>query len=59
MFLITKAIDAASDPIMGLVADRTESRWGKYRPYLLFGAIPYGAFGYLMFHGPSSLTRAS
>jgi GPH family glycoside/pentoside/hexuronide:cation symporter len=52
MFLITKAIDAASDPIMGLIADRTESRWGKYRPYLLFGAIPYGAFGYLMFHGP-------
>ncbi|MEE4108981.1 MAG: MFS transporter, partial [Halieaceae bacterium] len=52
MFLITKAIDAVSDPIMGLIADRTTSRWGKYRPYLLFGAIPYGLCGYLMFAGP-------
>ncbi|MEM9313371.1 MAG: MFS transporter [Pseudomonadota bacterium] len=52
MFLVTKIIDAASDPIMGLIADRTNSRWGKYRPYLLWGAIPYGACGYLMFAGP-------
>lgn len=52
MFLFTKIIDAASDPIMGLIADRTNSRWGKYRPYLLWGAIPYGLFGYLMFAGP-------
>ena len=37
---------------MGLVADRTESRWGKFRPYLLWGAIPYGLFGYAMFAGP-------
>ncbi len=52
MFLVTKIIDAASDPIMGLIADRTNSRWGKYRPYLLWGAIPYGLCGYLMFAGP-------
>ncbi|MEO1081652.1 MAG: MFS transporter [Pseudomonadota bacterium] len=52
MFLVTKIIDAASDPIMGLIADRTNSRWGKYRPYLLWGAIPYGVCGYLMFAGP-------
>ena len=52
MFLFTKIIDAASDPIMGLIADRTNSRWGKYRPYLLWGAIPYGLCGYLMFVGP-------
>jgi GPH family glycoside/pentoside/hexuronide:cation symporter len=52
MFLVTKIIDAVSDPIMGLIADRTTSRWGKYRPYLLWGAIPYGLFGYLMFAGP-------
>ena len=35
MFLITKIFDAVSDPIMGLIADRTNSRWGKFRPYLL------------------------
>jgi GPH family glycoside/pentoside/hexuronide:cation symporter len=52
MFLVTKVIDAISDPVMGLIADRTNSRWGKYRPYLLWGAIPYGLCGYLMFAGP-------
>ena len=52
MFLVTKVIDAVSDPVMGLIADRTESRWGKFRPYLLWAAIPYGLFGYAMFAGP-------
>lgn len=52
MFLITKIIDAASDPIMGLIADRTNTRWGKYRPYILWGALPYGLCGYLMFANP-------
>ncbi|MFK7828850.1 MAG: MFS transporter [Congregibacter sp.] len=52
MFLVTKLIDAASDPIMGLIADRTHSRWGKYRPYILWGAVPYGLCGFLMFAGP-------
>jgi glycoside/pentoside/hexuronide:cation symporter, GPH family len=45
-------IGAFTDPIMGLIADRTNTRWGKFRPYLLFGAIPYGICGYLMFAGP-------
>ena len=52
MLLITKVVDAVSDPAMGLIADRTESRWGKYRPYLLFVAIPYAVLGYLLFLGP-------
>ena len=52
MFLVTKIIDAASDPVMGLIADRTNSRWGKFRPYLLWGAIPYGLLGYAMFANP-------
>ncbi len=52
MFLVTKIIDAVSDPVMGLIADRTETRWGKFRPYLLVAAIPYGVFGYAMFAGP-------
>jgi GPH family glycoside/pentoside/hexuronide:cation symporter len=45
-------IGAFTDPIMGLIADRTNSRWGKFRPYILFGAIPYGICGYIMFAGP-------
>ena len=52
MFLVTKIVDAISDPVMGLVADRTESRWGKFRPYILFAAIPYGLLGYAMFLSP-------
>lgn len=52
MLLITKVIDAVSDPAMGLIADRTETRWGRYRPYLLWVAIPYALLGYLLFLGP-------
>ncbi len=52
MFLVTKAIDALSDPAMGVIADRTDTRWGKYRPYLLLMAVPYGLLGYAMFLGP-------
>jgi len=52
MFLLTKVIDAISDPTMGIIADRTETKWGKYRPYLLWVAIPYAALGYLLFLGP-------
>lgn len=52
MLLISKLVDAVSDPGMGLIADRTNSRWGKYRPYLLFGAVPYGLLGYAIFFGP-------
>lgn len=52
MLLVTKVVDAISDPAMGLIADRTNSRWGKYRPYLLWMAIPYAILGYLLFLGP-------
>jgi GPH family glycoside/pentoside/hexuronide:cation symporter len=52
MFLVTKIVDAISDPIMGLIADRTNSRWGKFRPYLLWAAIPYAVCGYAMFANP-------
>ncbi len=52
MMPLVRLTDAISDPIMGMIADRTRSRWGKFRPYLLWGAIPYGICGYLMFAGP-------
>ena len=41
LFLVTRVWDSAFDPIVGVVADRTHSRWGKFRPYLLFLAIPF------------------
>jgi GPH family glycoside/pentoside/hexuronide:cation symporter len=52
MMPMVSLIGAFSDPIMGLIADRTRTRWGKFRPYLLWGAIPYGVCGCLMFAGP-------
>ena len=52
MFLVTKFLDAVTDPAMGLIADRTYTRWGKYRPYLLWMAVPYALLGYLLFLGP-------
>jgi glycoside/pentoside/hexuronide:cation symporter, GPH family len=52
MFLITKIWDAAVDPIVGMIADRTDTRWGKFRPYLLWFAIPFGILGVLSFTTP-------
>jgi GPH family glycoside/pentoside/hexuronide:cation symporter len=53
MMPIVRLIGAFDDPVMGLIADRTQTRWGKFRPYLFWGAIPYGICGYLMFAGPN------
>ncbi len=52
MFLITRVWDSAFDPIVGIVADRTMSRWGKFRPYLLWLAVPFALIGVLTFYTP-------
>ncbi len=52
MFLLTKIIDACTDPAMGALADRTQTRWGKFRPYLLFGAIPMAGAAILTMSTP-------
>ena len=53
MFLITRIWDTALDPIIGIVADRTSTKWGKFRPYLLWVAIPFGIVGVLTFTTPA------
>ena len=40
IFFIAVLWDAVTDPIVGVLADRTRTRWGKYRPYLLFASVP-------------------
>lgn len=52
MFLITRIWDSFLDPVIGVIADRTESRWGKFRPYLLYVALPFGIIGVLTFTTP-------
>ncbi len=52
MFLITRVGDAAFDPLVGILGDRTQTRWGKFRPYLLWMAIPFGIIGVLTFTTP-------
>lgn len=52
MFLITRIWDTLFDPVVGVLSDRTRSRWGKFRPYLLWFALPFGLIGTLMFVTP-------
>jgi len=52
MFLVTRIWDAANDPLMGIIGDRTNTRWGKFRPYLLFVALPFAIIGVLTFTTP-------
>lgn len=54
LVLVTKLYDAVSDPVMGLIADRTNTRWGKYRPYLLWIAVPFAVAGVLAFFTPQT-----
>ncbi|NUQ80419.1 MAG: MFS transporter [Bacteroidetes bacterium] len=55
MFLITRIWDAAFDPVVGILADRTQTRWGKFRPYILWVAVPFGIAGVLTFTTPGEM----
>jgi len=52
MILVVRIWDSINDPIVGIIADRTNSRWGKFRPYLLWGALPFAVVGSLTFTTP-------
>lgn len=52
LMLVTRIWDAVSDPMMGIIADRTQTRWGKYRPYLLWISVPFAVAGVLLFTVP-------
>ena len=52
LVLVTRIWDAVSDPMMGVIADRTQTRWGKYRPYLLWVAPLFSIAGILLFTTP-------
>lgn len=52
LMLIARLFDVVTDPLMGSLADRTQSRWGTYRPWLIFGAIPFGIIFALLLQTP-------
>jgi GPH family glycoside/pentoside/hexuronide:cation symporter len=52
MFFITKLWDAINDPLVGFLADRTRTAWGSFRPYLVWGSLPFAITGILTFYTP-------
>lgn len=52
MFLITRIWDTVFDPVVGVMTDRTNTKWGKFRPYLLYMAVPFGLIGIITFTVP-------
>jgi GPH family glycoside/pentoside/hexuronide:cation symporter len=52
LMLIARMFDVITDPLMGSLADRTQSRWGTYRPWLIFGALPLGLVFALLLYTP-------
>jgi glycoside/pentoside/hexuronide:cation symporter, GPH family len=53
IMLVARFWDMGIDPVIGIVSDRTNTRWGKFRPYILFGAIPYAILAILTFTTPN------
>jgi GPH family glycoside/pentoside/hexuronide:cation symporter len=53
MLLVTRLADAVADPVMGSIADRTKTRWGHFRPYVLWFALPLAVAGVLTFTTPN------
>lgn len=52
IILIGRIFDAINDPMMGMIVDRTKSKWGKMRPYLLFAPVPIAITTILLFTAP-------
>lgn len=52
LLVVVRVFDAVFDPVMGVVADRTNTRWGKFRPWVLWTAVPFGIMGFLTFVTP-------
>jgi len=53
LMLVVPIAVAALNPVVGALADRTNTRWGKFRPWILWGAVPYGLLGWVMFANPA------
>lgn len=52
ILLVARVFDGLNDPVVGYIVDRTRSRWGRFRPYLLFGSVPIALLLVLTFSSP-------
>ena len=58
MFLVVRMLDTFYDPIVGMLADRTKSKYGKFRPWILYTVVPFGVIGFMTFFTPELATSA-
>ncbi len=58
VLLIARIVDAFVDPAVGIISDRTHTRWGKYRPWVLWTALPFSVFYVLAFYNPGITDKA-
>jgi glycoside/pentoside/hexuronide:cation symporter, GPH family len=54
MFLVLRLADAVFDPVVGALSDRTQTRWGKFRPWILWTAVPFGLIFWLVYVTPNA-----
>lgn len=59
MFVVCRIIDGITDLLIGYAIDKTNTRWGKSRPYFLWGAVPFAVFAYLTFSVPSGFDQSA
>src|SRR6476619_4168100 len=57
MFLVVRLWDAFADLLAGRLVDRTMTRWGKFRPFIMFGGVPLLFMSFLVFHVPTSFDQ--
>lgn len=57
LMLLARVWDAVNDPMMGIIADRYTTKWGKYKPYVLFTPIPVAILTFLMFYVPEGFSQ--
>lgn len=58
MFLVVRMLDTFYDPLVGVLADRTKSKYGKFRPWILYTVVPFGVVGFLTFYTPELASSA-
>ncbi len=57
LMLLARVWDAINDPLMGMIVDRTTTKWGKFKPYIIFTAVPIAVLTFLMYWCPQSMTN--